>query len=276
MHPVRAFTIRTSPAPSCPHRTREPPPSADYDAATQTAYQTKATDRSRSPSVGYFSPCTLADFLIPSGHVPKMETAMPTLRKTEYEGEVTCLRSDAATDSLRSQACTTMDLATVCPAPGTAKPTFLCAGQGAVRRRHRNPQRPPVDHPVRRRTRHDRQGYGLKQLDPCLGGVNIVLSGTDFTHVPPNSRLQGPSGATLTIDMENLPCVYPAREIETDAPGHGEGSRLPIAAEVSRLGRTARQTESRGQTTPVHPRPTGLGPLIQNAKSLQKSRFAGT
>ena len=70
-----------------------------------------------------------------------------------------------------------------------------------------------------------------------------MLSGIpDFTHVPPNSRLQSPSGATLTIDMENLPCVYPAREIEADAPGHGEAflkaahGRRGVTAWVERPG----------------------------------------
>lgn len=173
---------------------------------------------------------------------------MPTLRKTEYEGEVTWLgRSDAATDSLRSQACTTMDL----------------GFHGLSGARHEGENRPSC---VRVKGLYDEgteirnvrqltilsaeeldtiaKDMDLKQLDPCLAGVNIVLSGIpDFTHVPPNSRLQGPSGATLTIDMENLPCVYPAREIETDAPGHGEAflkaahGRRGVTAWVERPGK---------------------------------------
>ena len=64
----------------------------------------------------------------------------------------------------------------------------------------------------------------LDALDPALLGVSVVLSGIpDFTHVPPSSRLQGPSGVTLTVDMENLPCIYPGKEIEADTPGHGKG-----------------------------------------------------
>ncbi|MFY9211401.1 MAG: sulfurase [Aestuariivita sp.] len=63
----------------------------------------------------------------------------------------------------------------------------------------------------------------LDKLDPGLLGASIVLSGIpDFTHVPPSSRLVAPSGLTLTIDMENLPCVFPGREIEENAPGHGK------------------------------------------------------
>jgi hypothetical protein len=65
----------------------------------------------------------------------------------------------------------------------------------------------------------------------------MVLSGIpDFTHVPPSSRLQGPSGLTLTIDMENRPCVLPGREIEADAPGHGKAFK---AAAAGRRGVTA-------------------------------------
>jgi len=39
--------------------------------------------------------------------------------------------------------------------------------------------------------------------------------------VPPNARLQATSGATITVDTENRPCVLPGREIEKDSPGHG-------------------------------------------------------
>ena len=63
---------------------------------------------------------------------------------------------------------------------------------------------------------------GLDTLDPSYLGVSILLKGIpDFTHVPPSSRLQGPDGVTITIDMENRPCVIPGREVEADLPGHG-------------------------------------------------------
>lgn len=63
---------------------------------------------------------------------------------------------------------------------------------------------------------------GLDQLDPALLGVSVVLRGIpDFTHIPPSARLQGPSGVTLTVDMENRPCVLPGREIEAESPGYG-------------------------------------------------------
>jgi len=63
---------------------------------------------------------------------------------------------------------------------------------------------------------------GLDQVDPSALGANLVLRGIpDFTFVPPCSRLQGPDGVTLTVDMENRPCIFPGREIEKDHAGFG-------------------------------------------------------
>lgn len=65
---------------------------------------------------------------------------------------------------------------------------------------------------------------GLQVLDPARMGASIVLKGIpDFSHIPPSSRLQGPSGATLTVDMENRPCHLPARSLEVAHPGVGKG-----------------------------------------------------
>ncbi|QPM88937.1 MOSC domain-containing protein [Pseudooceanicola algae] len=64
---------------------------------------------------------------------------------------------------------------------------------------------------------------GLDSLDPAFLGATLVLEGIpDFTHLPPSSRLQGPDGVTLTVDMENLPCTLPARVIEDALPGYGK------------------------------------------------------
>ena len=62
----------------------------------------------------------------------------------------------------------------------------------------------------------------LDDLNPSLLGATLVIRGIpDFTHVPPSSRLQGPDGATLVVDMENRPCHLPAREIDREVPGAG-------------------------------------------------------
>lgn len=64
---------------------------------------------------------------------------------------------------------------------------------------------------------------GLEGIDPARIGANIVLRGIpDFTHIPPSSRLQAPSGATVTVDMENRPCVFPSKSLEIAHPGQGK------------------------------------------------------
>lgn len=64
---------------------------------------------------------------------------------------------------------------------------------------------------------------GLGKLDPEHLGATLVIEGIpDFTHIPPASRLQGPGGVCIVIDVENGPCNFPAREIEQDEPGHGK------------------------------------------------------
>lgn len=64
---------------------------------------------------------------------------------------------------------------------------------------------------------------GLDAIDPAWVGATLVVSGIpDFTLVPPSSRLQGEGdGMTLTVDMENLACVLPGREIDRHRPGFG-------------------------------------------------------
>jgi len=63
---------------------------------------------------------------------------------------------------------------------------------------------------------------GLAQIDPEWLGASVVVTGIpDFSNIPPSSRLCAPSGASLTIDMQNGPCNWPAREIEQEAPGKG-------------------------------------------------------
>lgn len=87
---------------------------------------------------------------------------------------------------------------------------------------------------------------GLDGIDPSLVGASMIIEGIpDFTHLPPSSRLQAPSGACLVVDMENRPCNLPAREIEKEAAGFGSRyksaarGRRGVTAWVERAGRLA-------------------------------------
>lgn len=77
----------------------------------------------------------------------------------------------------------------------------------------------------------------IEALNPEWLGASMVVAGLpDFTRLPPSSRLQGPDGATLVIDMENRPCNLPARVIEGVMPGIGKRFK---AAAKNRRGVTA-------------------------------------
>lgn len=151
---------------------------------------------------------------------------MPTLKKSGFSGEIIWLGHVPAGQGLRAQSVAHLDL--------TFEGVAGSRHQGATRRsctRVRNL------YPEGTMIRNVRQlsvlsaeeidliarNMGLSHLDPGLLGASIVLRGiADFTHVPPASRLRGPSGVTLTTDTENRPCVLPGREIETEQPGHGK------------------------------------------------------
>lgn len=63
---------------------------------------------------------------------------------------------------------------------------------------------------------------GIERLDPALVGASLVIEGIpDLSHLPPSSRLLGPDGTTLVVDVENLPCMLPAKPIEKAHPGFG-------------------------------------------------------
>jgi hypothetical protein len=73
----------------------------------------------------------------------------------------------------------------------------------------------------------------IDRIDPTWLGASLAIEGIpDFTLVPPSSRLQGPDGMTLIVDMENRPCHLPAREIEALYPG--KGKRFKTAAKNAR------------------------------------------
>ena len=78
---------------------------------------------------------------------------------------------------------------------------------------------------------------GVDTLDPARLGATMVVKGLpDYSHVPPSSRLQAPSGATVTIDMENRPCQFPAKSLRVD---HGDAAKGFKAAAEGKRGVTA-------------------------------------
>jgi MOSC domain-containing protein YiiM len=84
---------------------------------------------------------------------------------------------------------------------------------------------------------------GLENLSPSLLGATMVVEGIpDFSHIPPGSRLQGTSGATLVVNLNNRPCTIPSRAIEAQHPGFGKAftaaakDRRGVVAWVEREG----------------------------------------
>lgn len=78
---------------------------------------------------------------------------------------------------------------------------------------------------------------GMDRMDPAWVGASVVVEGIpDFTHLPPSSRLQGPDGVTLVIDMENLPCQEPAVTIAQATGGQGKAFK---SAAMGKRGVTA-------------------------------------
>jgi hypothetical protein len=66
------------------------------------------------------------------------------------------------------------------------------------------------------------ENMGVERLDPAWIVASLVVEGIpDFSHVPPGSRLQGPDGVTLAIDMINHPCTLAGRSVEEYLPGYG-------------------------------------------------------
>ena len=62
----------------------------------------------------------------------------------------------------------------------------------------------------------------LDSIDPTWLGANLLARGIpDLTLLPPSTRLQFPSGATLVVDMENLPCSQVAKVITKLHPAEG-------------------------------------------------------
>lgn len=171
---------------------------------------------------------------------------MPFLRETEYSAEVIWLGYVPAGASLRANAADALQL----------------GFEGVQGERHEGLNRASCVrvgnlYPKGTEIRNVRQlsilsveeldeiaaEMGLDQLDPSYLGASIVLKGIpDFSHIPPSSRLKGDSDVTLTVDMENAPCILPGREIEAEHDGHGAGfkpaakGRRGVTAWVERPG----------------------------------------
>lgn len=78
---------------------------------------------------------------------------------------------------------------------------------------------------------------GMDRFDYAWVGASVVLEGIpDFTHLPPSSRLQGPDGTTLVVDMLNEPCQEPAVTMAKATGGQGRAFK---AAAKGKRGVTA-------------------------------------
>jgi MOSC domain-containing protein YiiM len=74
---------------------------------------------------------------------------------------------------------------------------------------------------------------GLSGFDYAWVGASVVLEGIpDLTHLPPSSRLQGPDGVTIVVDMLNEPCQQVTATIAK--AGHEAAKRFRTAAKGKR------------------------------------------
>jgi MOSC domain len=66
------------------------------------------------------------------------------------------------------------------------------------------------------------KAMGLDSINASWLGANVVTSGIpDLTMLPPSTRLQFSSGATVVVDMENMPCRQVNDEISKTHPEQG-------------------------------------------------------
>jgi hypothetical protein len=77
----------------------------------------------------------------------------------------------------------------------------------------------------------------IPELRPEWLGANVMVEGIpDFTLLPPSTRLQFASGATIVIDMENRPCSQVAEVVARHYPKPRTGL---VAAAMEKRGVTA-------------------------------------
>ena len=174
---------------------------------------------------------------------------MPTMRETEFVGEVIWLGHVPAGGGLRANTVPNLDLRF----EGDSGARHAGVNRAScVRVKNLYPQGTEIRN-VRQLTILSEEelaliaaDMGMPAVDPAHLGVSIVLRGIpDFTFLPPASRLQGPDGVTVVTDTENRPCIFPAKEIEKDHAGFGPKfkpaaqNRRGITAWVERPGKLA-------------------------------------
>jgi MOSC domain-containing protein YiiM len=72
---------------------------------------------------------------------------------------------------------------------------------------------------------------GVPAVDPGLLGANLLLEGfPELSFLPPATRLQFPSGATIFVTEQNAPCVHPARKLADAHAQPGLTALFPKAA----------------------------------------------
>ena len=77
---------------------------------------------------------------------------------------------------------------------------------------------------------------GVPEVDPRLLGANLLLEGfPELSFLPPATRLQFPSGATIFVTEQNAPCIHPARKL-AEAFGQPRLAALFPKAGIGRRG----------------------------------------
>lgn len=151
---------------------------------------------------------------------------MPILKPTQYFGRITFLgRMIGAYDLLHAAPCQTLT-ATFAGIAGEAHEGLTSASCSRMTAQY--PQGTQIANTRQvsvlsaEELAETASRMGLESLSPTLLGATMVVEGIpDFSHIPPGSRLQGSSGATLVVNLNNRPCTIPARAIEAALPGKG-------------------------------------------------------
>ncbi len=151
---------------------------------------------------------------------------MPALLPTKFKGRIVWLGVNANRDD------------TLCNVPVSEMELTLagCVGESRAGLTRASCGRVQSQYPRGTEIRNTRQlaivsaeelaiiakNMDVPAIDPAWISASVVIEGIpDFTMIPPASRLQSSGGATLTVDMENRPCVLPAPVIDAHFPGKG-------------------------------------------------------